>query len=284
MSALSGARARRLAVRALSNLSSMLGEASGPLAKGKEGENSGGEGQRCTGDAAGAGAEQPHSEGPRARGHPGAPPRAQLAGGAAAVALRAARRSHEAPPSFPGTPRPRMARPGCACTQGGCGRTIERGRGNPAAAGREHPFAGALRRRGADVTAARPAAEGDGGPAGTGAPGPAGGTGAASVPAPRSPGAAEARPLFLRPRCCGVPGLPRLLLALGAGPRCRAAGWARGGLRGWRQRCAGHLRCQQRLAVPPVAARLRGRSGGERGAQHWRWEGCAGGARRPGAL
>lgn len=35
-----------------------------------------------------------------------------------------------------------MARPGCACTQGGCGRTIERGRGNLAAAGWEHSFAG----------------------------------------------------------------------------------------------------------------------------------------------
>lgn len=125
-----------------------------------------------------------------------------------------------------------MARPGCACTQGRCGRTIERGRGNPAAAGREHSFAGELRRRGADVTAARPAAEGDGGPAGTGAPGPAGGTGAASLPAPRPSGAAEARPLFLRPRCTGVPGIPACSFpsfpARERRGRCRAAGWTRG--------------------------------------------------------
>lgn len=178
------------------------------MQKEKKEKREAGEGQSHAGETPWAGGEEPRSGGPRARGHPGAPPRAQSVGGAAAVALRATRQSHEPPPSFPGTPRPRMARPGCACTQGGCGRTIERGRGNPAAAGREHPFAGALRRRGADVTAARPAAEGDGGPAGTGAPGPAGGTGAASLPAPRPPGAAEARPLFLRPRCTGVPGIP----------------------------------------------------------------------------
>lgn len=198
-------------------------EASGPLAKGEKGEKSGGRRAGGAGEAPGARGEEPRSEGPRPRGHPGAPPRAQPAGGAAAVALRAASQSHEPPPSFPGTPRPRMARPGCACTQGGCGRTIERGRGNPAAAGREHPFAGALRRRGADVTAARPAAERDGGPAGTGAPGPAGGTGAASLPAPCPPGAAEA-PLHRRPRDPRplLPRLPALAGSAGVGAAQRA--------------------------------------------------------------
>ncbi|XP_025932261.1 coiled-coil domain-containing protein 93-like isoform X1 [Apteryx rowi] len=45
-----------------------------------------------------------------------------------------------------------MARPGCACTQGGCGRTTERGRGNPVAAGWEHPLGLGVAAGGADVT------------------------------------------------------------------------------------------------------------------------------------
>lgn len=75
------------------------------MQKEKKERTTAGEGQSRAGEAPRAGGDDPRSEEPRARGHPGAPPRAQPVGGAAAVALRAARQSHEPPPSFPDTPR-----------------------------------------------------------------------------------------------------------------------------------------------------------------------------------
>lgn len=139
-------------------------KASGPLAKDKRrraGDHQQNRSKRpgpAGASRAGRGRARPR----RSRGHTGIPwsaqgrlPRAQAGEGGTALRRLRSMQSVTWAAGEPRSPRPPsptplwpwMARPGCACTQGGCGRTIERGRGNPAAAGWEHLFARALRRR-----------------------------------------------------------------------------------------------------------------------------------------